>query len=219
MTVAPVDAARDDRLAWVVGGSLFLAYGALRLALGAMTGAAVLGSGAVFGALWAAGFLVFAFGIRRSGSVVDRRPVGVTAMVVAGVLPLLSNVVWWVLPVQGIDSAVLIMVSQGLAVLMLAALFVATLSIGRSSSVPRRVRWVPMLVFAIVSALQVLAQLVPVSTSFPQEAMIFVYFGSALLTPLGMLLLGILAVVFAPRAKTPEPIDRTVPVYGPPPAE
>ncbi|MHC2999521.1 hypothetical protein [Microbacterium sp. HJ5] len=219
MTDASATAVRDARLAWIIGGSLFIGYGVLLLALGAMTGAAVPGSGAIASAVWAGGFLVFAFGVRRSGSVVDRQPVGVAAMVVAGVLPVLSTVLWWILPAPAIDSAVLIMIGQGLAVLMLASLLVATITIGRSAALPQRVRWLPLIAFAVVSAAQILGQFVPSATSLPAEAMIGLYFGSVLLTPLALLLLGILAIVLAPREAPAAPVDRTVPVYGPPPAD
>ena len=87
MTDASATAVRDARLAWIIGGSLFIGYAILLFAAGAAPGLPLAGFQVLVGLTWAAGLFVFAFGIRRSGSVVGRRPVGVVAMVVAGAMP------------------------------------------------------------------------------------------------------------------------------------
>lgn len=220
MTDASATAVRDARLAWIIGGSLFIGYAILLFAAGAAPGLPLAGFQVLVGLTWAAGLFVFAFGIRRSGSVVGRRPVGVVAMVVAGAMPLLTTVMWQGIPVAAVETSALIMLDQATAVLLLAALLVATVTIARAGVVPSRVRWLPLILFASVSAIQILTgQVFAVLPYSLQEVTVLFYPVATLLRPLSMLVVGILAIVLAPREVPAEPLDRTVPVYGPPPAE
>lgn len=221
MTDASATAVRDARLAWIIGGSLFMTYGVLVLAATAFPGASfgyVLGI--VLSLVWAAGYLVFAFGIRRHGSVVARQTGGVVAMVFAGLLPLVTIILWVVPSYRAAPSLIAILMNQTLEILSLAALVVAAVFVGRAGAVPYRVRWAPLIILAVTAGLQILLRVTVVSgATIGQESTASLVYASGLLTPVATLLLGILALFFAPREVPAEPLDRTVPVYGPPPAE
>lgn len=210
-------AARHARLAWIIGGSLLVAHGLLELVGGSAALFAFPGGAVVLHAPWAAALLVFAFGIRGAGSVVARRPVGVVALVIAGLQPLLSIIVWWVVPIEATDRLLSLMIGQSLAVLSLAALVVATVVIGRAGAVPYRVRWVPLLALSVAAAPMVLVQLLAASTPavFDLIALYPLFAGAAIVGTLVIVLLGILAIVFAPR-EVPV-VAEPVQVYPPSP--
>ena len=67
----------DARLAWVIGGALLIATVVVSTPL-----SWYFGGGVITAVLFAAALLVFAFGIRGSGSVTGRRPLGTAALVV-----------------------------------------------------------------------------------------------------------------------------------------
>lgn len=158
MTVTP---ARDARLAWIIGGSLLAAHSAVILMFNGMP-MPLPGGDLVLAVVWAGALLVLAFGIRRSGSVVSRRPLGVTALVVAAVMPIVSMLVWVVVPVDFSDPTS-VMVGQALAVIDLAALAVAAVAIARAGAVPHRLRWVPLIVLAVCAGVQIAVQAVAVT--------------------------------------------------------
>lgn len=206
--------ARDARLAWVIGGSLLSANAVLVLALSGPP-LFVPGAGVVLTIVWAIALGVLALGIRRSGSVVARRPLGIAALTVAAVEPLASTVLWQLVPVDVSDPWWTVMLGQTIAVVALAALVVATVVIGRAGAVPHRLRWVPLIVVAVGAGAQIAVQLalVAVSGSGAYVDLTALYFGASTIGTLGVLLLGILAIVFAPR---PDGIaDRPVQVYPP----
>src|SRR5688500_167577 len=94
---ATATAARDARLTWIVGGSLLIAYAALILVVD--TGRLyVPGVAWALDVLWAAALMIFALGIRRSGSVVARGPLGLIALVVAALVPFAARIVWAIVP-------------------------------------------------------------------------------------------------------------------------
>lgn len=206
----PVGAARDARLAWTIGGSLLVAYAALMLVFSSGQ-AWIPGSALLLATVWAGALLVLAFGIRRSGSVVARRPLGVTALVIAAVHPLVSMLVLILVPLDPSDPTAGTMMTQTLAVVQLAALAVAAVVIGRSGAVPHRLRWVPLIVLAVSAGAQIALQVVAVGVpnALAQPGMVGLFQGAALLGTLGILVLGILTIVFAPReqAKSGEPVQ------------
>lgn len=211
---APSGAVRDARRAWILGGSLLIAYAVFRLIASGSPVFVLPGASIVLDVLWAGALLVFAFGIRRSGSVVARRRIGVTALVVAALLPFVSALLWWAVPIEAWDISISVMVGQGLIVLGLAALLVATVVIGRAGAVPHRVRWVPLIVLGVGAGSQILAHAVagPLASTLDQTALVTVVFGSIMLSDLGVLLLGILAIVLAPRTAAPAPVQVYPPV-------
>lgn len=212
MTVTP---ARDARLAWIIGGSLLAAHSAVILMFNGMPMPMPLpGGDLVLAVVWAGALLVLAFGIRRSGSVVSRRPLGVTALVVAAVMPIVSMLVWVVVPVDFSDPTS-VMVGQALAVIDLAALAVAAVAIARAGAVPHRLRWVPLIVLAVCAGVQIAVQAVAVTApdALAQPGVIAFFMGATLLGTLGILLLGILTIVFAPRVQARS--DEIVQVFPP----
>ncbi|WP_127820240.1 hypothetical protein [Microbacterium sp. CPCC 204701] len=200
--VGPVSAgaARDARLAWIIGGSLLVAHSAAILTFNDMP-MPLPGGDLVLAAVWAGALLVLAFGIRRSGSVVARRPLGVTALVIAAVHPIVSMLVLILVPFDPSDPTAGIMMTHTLAVVQLAALAVAAVVIGRAGAVPHRLRWVPLIVLAVSAGAQIALQVVAVGipNALLQPGMVGLFQGAALLGTLGLLVLGILSIVFAPR--------------------
>ena len=73
----------DARHAWVIGGALLMGSVVVSAPL-----SPYFGGGVIKAALFAAALVVFAFGIRGSGSVTARRPLGTTALVVLAELVL-----------------------------------------------------------------------------------------------------------------------------------
>ncbi len=210
------DARRDARLAWVIGGSLLIAYAVVSLAANAISMMFyVPGVGTALDVIWAVALLVFAFGIRRSGSVVARQPLGVVALIVAAALPFASTMLWRLIPLETTDQLASVMIGETLRALSLAALVVATVVIGRAGAVPPRVRWVPLIVLAIVAGGQILAQVIAVSAPglAQQAAIVGMLFGASLLGSVGILLLGVLATFFAPTESVREPAEAVVQIY------
>lgn len=209
-------AGRDARLTWLVGGSLLSGYAVLVLTL-SRNPVYVPGAGVVLHVVWAAALGVLALGIRRSGSVVARRPLGITALAVAALEPLASWVLWQLVPMDEASPSWSIMLTQTIAVVSLAALVVAAVVIARAAAVPHRLRWVPLMVITICAGLQIAVQVifVAVSGSRAYVDLTALYFTASTMGTLGVLLLGILTIVFAPRpAAIP---DRTIKVYPPAP--
>jgi hypothetical protein len=207
---------RDARRVWIIGGSLLVAHAAIVLILGAypipVTGAAI-----VLDVIWAAALILFAFGFRRAGSVVARQPLGIVALLVAGLQPLFAAAAWRIVPtaVDSFDAQLNLMLGQGLAVVMLVALVTAAVVIGRAGGVPHGIRWVPLIVVAVGVGAEVLTQAVIASSvgNVVRLDITALIFGTHILQELGVLLLGILAIVFAPRER-PRPAPPTQ-VYPP----
>lgn len=121
------------------------------------------GAAVVVDILWAAGVLVFALGLSRAGSVVGRRPLGVTALAVVGIAPLLVNTARDLTPSAGPTATAPFFVSAAFAltaaVLSIAAGAVASVQIARLGAVPRRWRWAPMAALAISVGMALLQQI------------------------------------------------------------
>ncbi|MGU3644171.1 hypothetical protein ACLBXX_04335 [Microbacterium sp. C23T] len=215
VTPAATPAVRDARRAWILGGSLLIASATLGLIAQGSWTFAFPAVGVAIDLVWSAALLVFALGIRGSGSVVGRQSLGIAALVVAAAAPLASRLVWWMLPLQTWDATTATSVGTLVMVLSPVALIVATVVIGRAGAVPDRLRWVPLIVVAVAVGAQVLAQVFVVAAggSLVQPDLVAVVFGSAAIGTLGVLLLGILAIVFAPR-ESPRPAAPTQ-VYPP----
>ena len=215
VTRAAAPAVRDARRAWLLGGSLLVAHAVLVLIDGRSPILAFPYAGFILDAVWAAALVVFAFGIRGAGSVVARRPLGVVSLLVAAAAPAASALLWWSIPFSAWDASAATIVATGVTVLSLASLIIATVVIGRAGAVPHRVRWVPLIVLAVAAGAQVLAQVVVVASSgsLVQPDLVALVFGTAAVGTLAVLLLGILAIVFAPR-ESPRPAAPTQ-VYPP----
>ncbi|KTS55851.1 hypothetical protein NS206_14545 [Microbacterium testaceum] len=132
---------------WWTGGILLGVAGVLTLLAGqhALNGFALR---VVIDIVWAIGVLAFAVGFSRDASVVGRRPLGMTALIVVAVTPLVSDAVVMALPeVRSPDDPAVVatsVVSWGGTIVSLAAGLVAAVQIARLGTVPRRWRWMPM---------------------------------------------------------------------------
>ncbi|WP_153004749.1 hypothetical protein [Microbacterium testaceum] len=132
---------------WRTGGILLGVAGVLTLLAGqhALNGFALR---VVIDIVWAIGVLAFAVGFSRDASVVGRRPLGMTALIVVAVTPLVSDAVVMALPeVRSPDDPAVVatsVVSWGGTIVSLAAGLVAAVQIARLGAVPRRWRWMPM---------------------------------------------------------------------------
>lgn len=98
---------------------------------------------------WAAGVLVFAFGLSRTSSVVARRPLGLSALVVVAVLPVAVNAGMNALPTVSTSEqqtyiAVSIGVTYTAVAVSIAAGLIASVQIARLGAVPPKWRWAPM---------------------------------------------------------------------------
>ncbi len=165
---------------------------------------------------FSAALLVFAFGLGRAGSIVARGPLGVTAAAVAAAWPFVERAVTLALPFESIGAAFYqpwAFLSWGV---MLGALAVFTVRIARAGVVRGRARWMPLWGLVLVTAPQLLAQIV--MTAFALGAgdqdVVFLVLGLgqllAFAVPLG---LGIIALLVANR-----PVSTQAPVQVYPPA-
>ncbi|TFD85779.1 hypothetical protein E3T61_16755 [Cryobacterium lactosi] len=133
------------RTTWILGGSALILTGVLGLLSSAFLGASTfLQTLACFTYLIAV--LLFAFGLHPRASVVDRRPLGMTAMLVFGVWPLLIQLIGLVAPMgaggfANVDITV-----------RLASATIAAVQIVRAGVVPQPWQWAPLWVLAIAAA-------------------------------------------------------------------
>lgn len=218
---AATRAMRDARLAWTLGGSLLIAHAVLTLVGSGAMWLSFPGAGYVLDVFWAAALVIFAFGIRGSGSVVAKRPVGVAALLVAAIMPFVITAVLAVSTPSTIDAAydptLNVTIMESLLALGLAALVISCVVIAQAGAMPRRWRWMPLILVAVGAAPQLIATIAMVSIRDPWGqvgvAMALQAFGY--LSTLATLALGILAIVLAPR-DAPRPTD-PVQVYPPAP--
>ncbi|TQJ29583.1 hypothetical protein [Microbacterium sp. SLBN-146] len=205
----------DARIAWQVGGSLLVAVALLRVVASNPPFPLFL-SGVVADILWCAALVLFALGWRRAGSVVDRRPLGVTALIVAGVAPLVLGIVGRlvVYPQDGSPDPGLLALSYVSLLLPVVALVIGLVQVGRAAAVPRSVRWVPLIAVAVAVGVNVVAQILAVTPGMRGDELLVPYVLSQAVVTIGVAVIGILAIVQAPRAGGPPEAD--VQVYPPP---
>lgn len=210
---ASVTAVRDARLAWIIGGSLLIALAVVPLITQGMP---VPVFGIVPSMVWAGALAVFAFGVRGQGSVVARRPLGVTALVVAALIPLAELVFWALVPTESYAQGSLVPVGQGIRVVSLVALVIATVQIARAGVVPSRFRWVPLILVGASAATQAAVEGVAIATPGVDQVMLLPLFFVARVVPtLATLALGILAIVLAPRVQDVARVESAVQVFPP----
>jgi hypothetical protein len=205
----------DARIAWQVGGSLLVAAALLRVVASNPPFPQFL-SGVVADVLWCAALVVFAVGWRRAGSVVARRPLGVTALVVAGVAPLVLGIVGRlvVYPQDGSPDPGLLALSYVSLLLPVVALVIGLVQVARAGAVPRAVRWTPLVVVAVAVGVNVLVQILAVTPGMRGDELLVPYLFSQAVVTIGLAVVGILAIVQAPRAGGSPEAD--VQVYPPP---
>lgn len=203
--------AADARRAWVSGGVLLIAAALFDLVIGPAAGL-IPGAGLVGVVLFAAALLIFAFGIRGSGSVTARRPLGGAALTVLAGWMLLSAVLSFVAVRTSADPGALLRPFGYIdPFVRFVVTLIAVIQIARAGVVPRPWNWAPGWALAAATALWIVEALVAVTSALDNTII------QTLLVPLDELVhvgaplfLGVLAIILAYHAGR----SRTVVVYS-----
>jgi hypothetical protein len=166
--------------------------------------ASLIPGGAIIGvALFSASMLIFAFGIRGSGSVTARRPLGTTALTVLAIWVLLIWVLQSTLLSRDFmpsDSTISSLLALGYvdSIVQFVAALVAVVQIARAGVVPPPWNWAPSWALAAVAAPWVFEQIIAVGAAPSAEslAMDFGPVGGLIRISAGVFL-GVLAIVLA----------------------
>ncbi|WP_157549662.1 hypothetical protein [Microbacterium sp. Leaf288] len=206
---------RQRRLTWMIGGIGLIVCGVMGMLQYSLFGIAQT-TGFVLDVVFAAAVLLFAVGLSREASVVARRPLGVIALAVVALWPLMTRAVQPFLPTM--DAAtfeagmaayreaenVLTAVFFANLLVSLAASLLASVQIARAGVVPRPWNWAPLWALIASAAAGVIPQILfsaAGSAGTQVYAEIAVLLGTVgfLSRTLG---LGILALVLATRVRT-----------------
>lgn len=215
MTDVEVGAPREDdaRLAWRIGGTLFLACAAV-----SVIQPFLLGSPALTVTLWtrtglfAAALIVFALGVRGSGSVVARQLPGVVAMIVLAIV-MIANVVVGVVVPFSMDLIDFFMTwNQVAQAVELGAAIVTVVVIARAGVIRRSWRWVPLWALIATAAPQLILLAILASPGADVQAMAAPMAGLSQLVNIAVPLTLAVGAMFL-SLERPEP--RTVQVYPP----
>jgi hypothetical protein len=145
----------------MVGGAALIAAGLLYLLSRELLGLPLGDGMRITGDILHAGaLLLLAIGLSKDASVVARRPLGVTALMLLAVWPLLAPGIQALIGPPADNLEVSTALSYVGILVPLAAAIIAVVQIGRAGTVPRGWRWVPLWVLVAQVALGVLGQLV-----------------------------------------------------------
>jgi hypothetical protein len=219
---ATAAAARQRRRTWMLGGGLLAASALLSLALRSflLPGLPVL---SLSDALFAAGAVVFAVGLGRSGSVTARRPLGTTAIIgLAAWLLVASPLQQLLLPMEisfddpaarGGYFQLVNMVGITVEAVTLVLAIIAAVQIGRTGVVPEPWAWAPLWALAVVLvARTLLSGMLPIPGLAENQEGLGALFGLAgFLVAAAVAFLGVLAMILAVR---PEPGSTVVYASG-----
>lgn len=177
---------------WMFGGVALMVCGVLSILDQSLLGSA--GGGVALGIVadiaWAAGVMVFAIGFSREGSVVSRRPLGVVAMCVVALWPLVVTTVSTVIAASNAGPDVRFLVWGYASILItFTASLIASVEVVRSGAVPTPWAWAPLVALGVQTVVWLFPQLVVAGGGSADPAM-FV----GLSNGLGML--GIVATTF-----------------------
>lgn len=165
-TDAPAPRSSVGRPEWVWGGGLLLASAVLPLLQAQFAEVGALHTALFFVAYGAFAVAIGLFALGRD-SVVARRPLGTTALLVLGVWPLATALFWSIVPIETIayDPALLALVSIAGYVQMivpLTAAIIATVQIARAGVLRRHLRWLPLIAVAVGYGAEILVSLISV---------------------------------------------------------
>lgn len=207
---ASATAARDRRRTWMLGGGLLAASALLSLALRSffLPG---LPLHSLSDVLFAAGAVVFAFGLGRAGSVTARRPLGTTAIVLlAAWLLIASPLQQLLLPMEisftdpaerGGYFQLVNLVGITTEAISLVLAIIAVVQIGRAGIVPKPWSWAPLWALAAVVVSRTLfSGMLPIPGLADDQVALGAVFGLAgFLVAASVAFLGVLAMVLAVR--------------------
>ncbi|WP_344292554.1 hypothetical protein [Agromyces neolithicus] len=203
---------RDARRAWTIGGALLIVSTLVGTIAAPMLWT-IPGSGFAGPALFSIALLIFAFGIRRAGSVTARRPLGTGALAVLALWTFASRFVWDFIPDESLalDQQVVLGTVGTLMAAILAA--VAAVQVARAGVVPSPWNWAPfwaLIAVIVPSLLQLL--IFAVGSSSSSQAAVTVLVGlDQLVRSTAVVFLGVLAIVLATRPAS----TRTVSIIAP----
>lgn len=199
-----------------LGGALLLAT--VVLGVTAQPGLSLGFGGDIIGvALFSASMLVFAYGIRGSGSITARRPLGTAALTVLAVWVLLESILTNVLSSSVSNNAppsALLVLGYADLLFRFAVTLVAVVQIARAGAVPSPWNWAPGWVLAAVCVPWLLTQIVSISLAPQQPLTLILIIGAVdgLFRIGGTMFLGVLAIVLADRSgrtrSVPVPLTR-----------
>ena len=146
----------------------------------------------------AAGIVVFAVGIGGKGSVVGRRPLGLVALLVYGLAP----VVIWIATSEGPFPG---RTNGGgtyvLWVVQIVAGLIAAIEIARIGAVPGWARFLPLTLFTVIVALMVMSPLVIFSHAFDPDyrgpSSLEIMMPTIILVTIAPFVLGVTAIIVA----------------------
>lgn len=212
-----VEGVRARRRTWLWGGGMLAASALLQVWAASVPGIPVEFLPSL---LFAAGTVIFAIGLGRSGSVTARRPLGTGALIALAVWLLIQPlIVQLTLPSDpmseftdwGARTQLLAWVQIASIAVSLALALIAVSQIGRAGVVPRPWNWAPLWALGAVAVTRALVMgmlMVPGVVEMPDTA-VAVSSLAGFLEVAAVGFLGILAMVLATR-----PLPGTTTVYG-----
>lgn len=191
----PLDRATLSRRVWLTGGILLVAWALAGLAMPILAGLPWLTR-----VLFAAAALVFALGWRGEGSVTARRPLGTIALILLGIWPWITDLLWVLFPqsVTYVPLSSFTPFSFLWVIELLLAIIVVT-QIARAGVVPTPWSWAPLAALAAVVLTQVGMALFA-TTTFDQVALTAAMGIVSFVHAAAVAALGIIAIVLAVRA-------------------
>jgi hypothetical protein len=198
----------DAPLTWFIGGALLLATVIVGVVQPAIS--QIVFGGSIRTVLFSVALLFFAWGIHRSGSVTARRPLGTTALTALAAWLLLGSVFEGVIAESFSNDpapGALQVFSYLDSFVRFALAFVAVMQIARAGVVPAPWNWAPAWVVGAASASWLVMAIVAVGAS--QDYVIFTMLllsVDGLVRVGGTVLLGVLAIVLADRARRPKTV-------------
>jgi hypothetical protein len=200
--------------AWFVGGALLLATVPLEVATHS-TGAGIVGTYTITTVLFSASLLVFAFGIRGSGSITARRPLGTTALAILAIWALLGWVLTDVVSASApynSPSAAMLMFGHVDPFVEFAVALVAVVQIARAGVVPSPWNWAPAWALLAMTVPWLLWQIIAAGATqeTASTATFFVSGVDGLVRVGNTIFLGVLAIVLSDRARREESVPRSI---------
>ncbi|MET1052443.1 MAG: hypothetical protein ABWX65_07370, partial [Mycetocola sp.] len=199
----------DFRHPWFIGGALLLTTVVLDLGLHPVGGP--IAGGVLTVVIFAAALLVFALGIRGTGSVTARRPLGTVALILLAAWILVELVVTDVISSGMSGDAIpqsLLVLGYVDPFLRFALTLIAVIQIGRTGIVPRPWNWAPAWALGALTVPWLLGQALIV-VGIPPEAQTAAFLAvgavDGTVRATCAVVIGVLAILLADRSSSAQP--------------